>query len=118
MSSSRNGVIRQRNVASVLDLTHEANCLALRRTAHPDHHVVAADQRAEHGGGAVAFGQDLGDDLAAGDVKASEMSKGGIAAEHHAVMRVHHAAAGAVVDLVLDLVEPIHRDCPPGAGPC
>ncbi len=58
---------------------------------------------------AVAPGPEPGDDFAVHVLVAAEMGECRIAAEHLAVMGVEHAAAGAVIDVVFDLVQSLHR---------
>jgi hypothetical protein len=52
---------------------------------------------------------ELGNDFAAHDLVAAEMGEGRIAAEHPSGIGVEHATAGAIVDVVFDLVQTLHR---------
>ena len=99
----------------LLHVTGEAMERALCPAAHADGNLVGTDQRPVARRLAVSPGPDLGNDFTAHLPIAAEVGECGIAAEHPAAMDVQHAAAGAAIDVVFDLVQPLHRaprSCP------
>ena len=101
---------RAKHRAGVLHhFTREAIDLALRPAADTERDLVGTDQRPRAWRRAVAPGPEPGDDFAVHDLVAAEMGECRIAAKHPSGLGVEHAAAGALIDVVFDLVQSLHR---------
>ena len=101
-----------------LEVTRKAIEGAVRRAPRQQRGIVGAGHRAIGRVGVVAQGLDLDVNSAVGVLLiGADMGKGGIAAQHPAGARVHHAAADRGVELKSDLVETLKQCRVPGSAP-